>query len=102
LQQKPNAATATLTGVDSTSRAVVGDQIRFINKILAHLIGPLGAAKLLPGEGLLLAAIFWRAYPGMPFSIYVVALNRSWLVRGMRALATLANPASGTRKPHSC
>jgi uncharacterized protein len=71
----------TLTIVDQTSGAVVGDQIRFANTALARLIGLLGAANLRAGEGLLLAPSSGVHTWGMSFPIDVVALDRRWRVR---------------------
>ena len=62
-----------LTIVDQTSGAVVGDQIRFANTVLARLIGPLGATTLNSGEGLLLAPSSGVHTWGMWFSIDVIA-----------------------------
>ncbi len=70
-----------LTIVDQTSGAVVGDQIRFANTALARLIGLLGAVKLHPGEGLLLAPSSGVHTWAMSFPIDVVAVDRSWRVR---------------------
>ena len=71
----------TLTVVDQTSGAVVGDQIRFANTALARLIGLLGAANLSPGEGLLLAPSSGVHTWGMSFPIDVIAMDRRWRVR---------------------
>ena len=71
----------TLTVVDQTSGAVVGDQIRFANTALARLIGLLGATNLHPGEGLLLAPSSGVHTWGMSFPIDVIAMDRGWQVR---------------------
>jgi len=71
----------TLTIVDRTSGAVVGDQIRFANTALARLVGLLGAAKLNSGEGLLLMPSSGVHTCGMSFPIDVVAMDRHWQVR---------------------
>lgn len=71
----------TLTIVDQTSGAVVGDQIRFANTALARLIGLLGAANLHAGEGLLLAPSSGVHTWGMSFPIDVVAMDRRWRIR---------------------
>jgi uncharacterized protein len=71
----------TLTVVDQTSGAVVGDQIRFANTALARLIGLLGATNLHPGEGLLLAPSSGIHTWGMSFPIDVVAMDHAWRVR---------------------
>jgi uncharacterized membrane protein (UPF0127 family) len=71
----------TLTLVDQTSGAVVGDQIRFANTALARLIGLLGAANLHGGEGLLLAPSSGVHTWGMAFPIDVIAMDRGWRVR---------------------
>ncbi len=71
----------TLTIVDRTSGAVVGDQIRFANTALARLVGLLGAAKLAPGEGLLLMPSSGIHTCGMSFPIDVIAMDRGWRVR---------------------
>ncbi len=70
-----------LTITDQTSGAVVGDQIRFANTALARLIGLLGAAKLIAGEGLLLAPSSGVHTWGMSFPIDVIALDHGWRVR---------------------
>jgi uncharacterized membrane protein (UPF0127 family) len=70
-----------LTVVNRTSGAVVGDRIRFANTALARLVGLLGAAKLDPGEGLLLMPSAGVHTCGMSFPIDVVALDRCWGVR---------------------
>ena len=70
-----------LTIIDKTSGVVVGDQIRFANTPLARLVGLLGAAKLNPGEGLLLLPSSGVHTCGMRFPIDVVALDRRWRVR---------------------
>ncbi len=71
----------TLTIVDRTSGAVVGNHIRFANTALARLIGLLGAAKLEPGEGLLLAPSSGIHTWGMSFPIDVIALDRYRQIR---------------------
>lgn len=71
----------TLTIVDQTSGAVVGDQIRFANTALARLIGLLGATNLHAGEGLLLAPSSAVHTWGMSFPIDVIAMDRGWQVR---------------------
>ncbi len=71
----------TLTIVDQTSGAVVGDQIRFANTPLARLIGLLGASNLHPGEGLLLAPSSGVHTWGMSFPIDVIAMDSGWQVR---------------------
>jgi hypothetical protein len=71
----------TLTIVDRTSGAVVGNNIRFADTALARLIGLLGAAELRPGEGLLLAPSSGIHTFGMTYPIDVIALDRSWRVR---------------------
>ena len=71
----------TLTVVDESSGAVVGDQIRFANTALARLIGLLGAANLRAGQGLLLAPSSGVHTWGMSFPIDVVAMDSGWRVR---------------------
>jgi len=71
----------TLTVVEQTSGAVVGDQIRFASTSLARLIGLLGAANPRPGEGLLLAPSSGVHTWGMSFPIDVVTMDRRWRVR---------------------
>ncbi len=71
----------TLTIVDRTSGAVVGDKIRFANTALARLVGLLGAARLNPGEGLLLMPSAGVHTCGMSFPIDVIAMDRGWRVR---------------------
>jgi hypothetical protein len=71
----------TLTIVDRTSGAVVGDKIRFANTALARLVGLLGATKLNPGGGLLLMPSSGVHTCGMSFPIDVIAMDRCWRVR---------------------